>query len=70
MYYKYNGKGFKTMNYLPDFRGKILAKKVEKTNYLSSPQTATRTPCTEKQLKHLQKCRKQICQECSEILKK
>lgn len=60
------------INYLSDFRGKILARKVEKTNYLSSSSTSTtiRTPCTKDELKHLKKCKLQVCDECKRILKR
>ena len=57
------------MNYLADYRGNILAKKVEKTNYLSSTRVS-RTARTEEEQKHIKKCKLQICDECKRIAKK
>ena len=55
--------------YLADYRGNILARKVEKTNYLSSTRV-TRTARTEEEQKHIKKCKKNICDECTRIAKK
>ena len=57
---------------ITDFIGKQIAKRLEQNRPIEKANNVINNSLwkrTEKELKHIQKCKKQICTECSKILR-